>query len=953
VDFEGRFVANAHALPTSLGLHHHGKDPATPGYTLEEMLLLVRSTVPGQRAANWKILSQVITRARQVRYAHPHFLEPPSATADPNLTEDPSSTASITPPISNLHNDNSAVVNLHSDTSTTTTTTTTTNLVKKLPEKETASGIHEAGMLATIQASIGPFLDPAEAASLVISEELSSAKTATNPTKAVAKVQTACVAVEETPKDIFPEDVLPGEGSLTFSGKVLWELLSRDLILLLRVALDDPHRTVRLAALGCLETLFSMDSSASTSRPSSSNNPSCWGLLTTFGGPCTGLNLHTLLGPQYLVPSGPGSGLNLHDILVAERRQEKSLEISDAEVSDSDRSIAGVTLGGLHERRIPGEIEALLSAAETKAACAGTCISESYGPAADARAARRDAVLGFIQMAGLQRLLELYPHPPPKGKPISRAKESSSRPSRSQEESTINTTPSSVSSNTTTQEERAIERILLGFCAHSWEAQRTMAQLPNFFPALLARSISTPTYCPSPTLLELLATLARGDRDLAARLWKTGIIDQLLPCVWASAGVPDLYSLPQQSLRFQREQKTREPSDTKRPLSLMEMTSNSSSNIISSSNNSSSISSSISIQQARSIAVLGLYQSVLTHGLGLSPLSSLLPSLSLAFARAMPSADPRLSSGSAMGSAWEVRAGQRVVESALLSSSFAFRAPSQRAAILSELASQLRTSEPLQGISAWGTEAIGWTHLAHFSETALNFLHGFAPLRPSPDPEHHHTSTDPHTRTSSSNANRPSSNNSTTSSSGMPASMTDYYSSEDIASVVGSLSLPAQTNAVTQTMPSSCGSNGLVASCWTAAGWLHVLSTYFEQVHLQPQTPRGAALRQARLAWRMLVVEFCQRPALASLLATNTNTGSHSNSTDSEGTRENDPPLGAQTPAHGGSRMAAKAAAKGADRAVHAGADDTSHPADPADPASLVCCRHHAHARYDARFLPP
>jgi len=86
----------------------------------------------------------------------------------------------------------------------------------------------------------------------------------------------------------------------------------------------------------------------------------------------------------------------------------------------------------------------------------------------------------------------------------------------------------------------------------------------------------------------------------------------------------------------------------------------------------------------------------------------------------------------------------------------------------------------------------------------------------------------------------------------------------------------------------------------------------------------------------MLVVEFCQRPALASLLATNTNTGSHSNSTDSEGTRENDPPLGAQTPAHGGSRMAAKAAAKGADRAVHAGADDTSHPADPADPASLV-----------------
>ncbi|KAG8902837.1 hypothetical protein FRB99_004033 [Tulasnella sp. 403] len=63
-DFEGNpipFELQA-SLPTHLGLHHHGDDQDRAGYTLDELLLLSRSTVPAQRASMLGVLGKVLTR---------------------------------------------------------------------------------------------------------------------------------------------------------------------------------------------------------------------------------------------------------------------------------------------------------------------------------------------------------------------------------------------------------------------------------------------------------------------------------------------------------------------------------------------------------------------------------------------------------------------------------------------------------------------------------------------------------------------------------------------------------------------------------------------------------------------------------------------------------------------------------------------------------------------------
>ncbi|KAJ9087667.1 hypothetical protein DSO57_1030900 [Entomophthora muscae] len=46
-------------IPTHHGLHHHGMDPEKPGYTLDELSLLARSSVPGQRGLALGILNRV------------------------------------------------------------------------------------------------------------------------------------------------------------------------------------------------------------------------------------------------------------------------------------------------------------------------------------------------------------------------------------------------------------------------------------------------------------------------------------------------------------------------------------------------------------------------------------------------------------------------------------------------------------------------------------------------------------------------------------------------------------------------------------------------------------------------------------------------------------------------------------------------------------------------------
>ena len=50
------------ALPTSLGLHHHGNDPHAAGYTIPELAILGRSSFPAQRCLAWQVLGRVLFR---------------------------------------------------------------------------------------------------------------------------------------------------------------------------------------------------------------------------------------------------------------------------------------------------------------------------------------------------------------------------------------------------------------------------------------------------------------------------------------------------------------------------------------------------------------------------------------------------------------------------------------------------------------------------------------------------------------------------------------------------------------------------------------------------------------------------------------------------------------------------------------------------------------------------
>ena len=50
------------ALPTNLGLHHHGKDPHAAGYTIPELAILSRSSFPAQRCIVWQVLGRILFR---------------------------------------------------------------------------------------------------------------------------------------------------------------------------------------------------------------------------------------------------------------------------------------------------------------------------------------------------------------------------------------------------------------------------------------------------------------------------------------------------------------------------------------------------------------------------------------------------------------------------------------------------------------------------------------------------------------------------------------------------------------------------------------------------------------------------------------------------------------------------------------------------------------------------
>lgn len=66
-DFAGKILQDEDT-PVHLGLHHHGADPTKAGYTLSELLHLIRSTVPSQRIIPLNILAKILRNCRDTEY---------------------------------------------------------------------------------------------------------------------------------------------------------------------------------------------------------------------------------------------------------------------------------------------------------------------------------------------------------------------------------------------------------------------------------------------------------------------------------------------------------------------------------------------------------------------------------------------------------------------------------------------------------------------------------------------------------------------------------------------------------------------------------------------------------------------------------------------------------------------------------------------------------------------
>lgn len=65
-DFDGALLSpeDIENLPTHLGLHHHGSSPASAGYALQDILILMRSSVVNQRVLAIRMFKSVILRHR-------------------------------------------------------------------------------------------------------------------------------------------------------------------------------------------------------------------------------------------------------------------------------------------------------------------------------------------------------------------------------------------------------------------------------------------------------------------------------------------------------------------------------------------------------------------------------------------------------------------------------------------------------------------------------------------------------------------------------------------------------------------------------------------------------------------------------------------------------------------------------------------------------------------------
>nr|CAB3265684.1 RNA polymerase II-associated protein 1-like [Phallusia mammillata] len=69
-DFEGKLLSvdKSQNIPTYVGLHHHGKEASLAGYTLQELLTMVRSEFLQQRVISLKVLDRIIRKEKMYEY---------------------------------------------------------------------------------------------------------------------------------------------------------------------------------------------------------------------------------------------------------------------------------------------------------------------------------------------------------------------------------------------------------------------------------------------------------------------------------------------------------------------------------------------------------------------------------------------------------------------------------------------------------------------------------------------------------------------------------------------------------------------------------------------------------------------------------------------------------------------------------------------------------------------
>ncbi|XP_067123207.1 RNA polymerase II-associated protein 1-like isoform X2 [Centruroides vittatus] len=64
-DFKGNLISHDQDIPTFQGLHHHGEEPEVPGYSMEELYILLRSSFQSQRVLSLETLAHILKNNAQ------------------------------------------------------------------------------------------------------------------------------------------------------------------------------------------------------------------------------------------------------------------------------------------------------------------------------------------------------------------------------------------------------------------------------------------------------------------------------------------------------------------------------------------------------------------------------------------------------------------------------------------------------------------------------------------------------------------------------------------------------------------------------------------------------------------------------------------------------------------------------------------------------------------------